>query len=199
MNTILILGVCLSVALAYPTGPPTSACSSMIPGHGDPTVTGPPPYEITVGSSTYATGAPVQVTISGDSETQFRGFFVQARVNDAQFTTNPALGVFSDFPASTGGVDCSNSDSGWGHTDNTDKNSVMANWTYTGECEDVGNLAFRITVVQGNPPTRYWTDIVTENLRFDKQMCVAGGGAGFIISSFFTIASSIIVAVLLAY
>ncbi|XP_071943964.1 putative defense protein Hdd11 [Antedon mediterranea] len=146
MNAVLILSACLlSVALTLPTGPPESACNDMIPQHGDATVSGEPPYAVTIGSMKYATGSPVQVTVATTNGTSFRGFFVQARVNDADFVTNPALGMFSDYPELTGGVECTadNANSAWGHKDNNDKMSVVATWTYDGPCEDVSDLAFR--------------------------------------------------------
>ncbi|XP_071944899.1 putative defense protein [Antedon mediterranea] len=106
MNAVLILSACLSMALALPNGPPTTACPNMIPQHGPSTVSGEPPYEVTIGKTIYSKGGSVQVTVATTNETSFRGFFVQARVNDADFATNPALGTFSDYPEQTGGVEC---------------------------------------------------------------------------------------------
>ncbi|XP_071946215.1 putative defense protein isoform X2 [Antedon mediterranea] len=197
MNAVLIFSACLSMAFARSTGPPTDACTDMIPQHGGLTVSGEPPYAVNIGSMKYATGSPVQVTVATTNGTSFRGFFVQARVNDTDFVTNPALGMFSNYPEQTGGVECTtdNANSAWGHTNNNDKTSVMATWTYDGPCEDVGDLAFRVTVVQGDPATRYYTDIVSNNLMFDAEMCDTGA-ASYVISSIFTIISSIMVAVL---
>ena len=70
--------VFISVGVAIPTGAPKIACENMTPlkiPHGDPSE-GEPPFEYSVQAQNNGNQL---ITIKGDGEHKFKGFFLQAR------------------------------------------------------------------------------------------------------------------------
>ncbi|XP_033097921.1 putative defense protein [Anneissia japonica] len=197
-----VLVMLMGLVCGFPSGPPVgdfpSLCASMTPQHGSSSpTTGSPPFEISVSSTNFTKDNAITVTIQSPGSTTFEGLFVQARVSDADFATNSAIGTFSSFSSNTGGLTCSsNANSAWGHTSKDNRASASAQWTYSAGCDDIGPVAFRATVVV--ELTEYYVDIRSENLLFDRSNCQDNddddpdNGAGTITSSMIMIAASII-------
>ncbi|TRY69083.1 hypothetical protein TCAL_16507 [Tigriopus californicus] len=82
--SVQILAGVWSQASGSPGGAPTSACSTLVPGHGadiqDSTFN---PYELTLDVSSVKAGQPVKLTLqasnSSENETLFRGFLIKAK------------------------------------------------------------------------------------------------------------------------
>ena len=47
---MLLLGASVTAVVGYPTGAPTAACTTITPGHGNSTATGPVPYIVNISS-----------------------------------------------------------------------------------------------------------------------------------------------------
>ncbi|CAB3996300.1 Hypothetical predicted protein [Paramuricea clavata] len=91
-------------SLCYPTGAPSSQCTSMTPSHGVVAQAGASPYEVKVNRSYYMPGETVRVSIesSGDN---IKGYLIQAR----QVGGNSATGMFAAAPVNGKYVNCGNS------------------------------------------------------------------------------------------
>ncbi|XP_072023784.1 putative defense protein 3 [Amphiura filiformis] len=166
-----LLGLLICVVLptatdAYPSGPPSSACTSLQPtGHNSSPQTVNSPYQITLDSDTYSPGQTVRVTLSGVSDTAFAGFIVQARRKDEFKDTTTSVGSFSSPPTGTKLMACHNNQVGtWTHSSNADKTTVTIEWTAPGTFE--GDMAFRATVVQG-PAQTYWENVLSTIITYD--------------------------------
>ncbi|XP_033638094.1 putative defense protein 2 [Asterias rubens] len=161
LSALFLLSTVVGV-LGFPNGPPLAQCPGMIPaGHGPSNAVGPPPYNITTSALNYSVGSTLDVTISSDNGTIFKGFFLQARRIEPGSDTTVAIGTFSDIPTGTQTLDCNLiPNSAWGHSNNENKTSITANWNAPLQAE--GDIAFRATIVSGVPDlTFYWTDVMS--------------------------------------
>ncbi|XP_035853977.1 putative ferric-chelate reductase 1 isoform X1 [Sander lucioperca] len=115
---------------AYSNGKVSVACEDMVPQHGyDPSLA-PPPYSITVDTSTFSPSDNVTVSlqVASSNTTFFTGFLIEAR--DAGKLDSPAVGFFvlTD-PAQSQLLQCGlNQGSGVSHTRSTRKTHVQAVW-----------------------------------------------------------------------
>ena len=50
LTIVLLLGVSVTAVVGRSTGAPTAACTTITPGHGDSTATGPVPYIVNISS-----------------------------------------------------------------------------------------------------------------------------------------------------
>ncbi|XP_033097927.1 uncharacterized protein LOC117101923 [Anneissia japonica] len=187
---VMVMGLVSGRSSGPPVGENAGLCTSMTPQHGsNKPKTDNPPFMIVVSSSTFTKDNPITVTIQSPGSTTFKGLFVQARVSDADFANNSAIGTFSSFSSNTGGLTCSsNANSAWGHTSNENRDLASAEWTYSAGCDDIGPVAFRATVVEKY--AEYYVNISSEDLRFDNSTC-KDNGAGMRASSMIMIVASI--------
>ncbi|KAJ4431432.1 hypothetical protein ANN_20029 [Periplaneta americana] len=80
--SILLLITIPTHIIAYKSGAPETVCDSMIPDHHSTPKTTPSPYTISVSKNSIKAGESVQVTLAGAKNTQFKGYFIQARVGN---------------------------------------------------------------------------------------------------------------------
>ncbi|XP_069674373.1 putative defense protein Hdd11 isoform X2 [Periplaneta americana] len=144
--SILLLITIPTHIIAYKSGAPETVCDSMIPDHHSTPKTTPSPYTISVSKNSIKAGESVQVTLAGAKNTQFKGYFIQARVG------NTPIGKF-DKGAEINLVNC-----GGGvataatHTDNNDKGKITLTWTAPDGLSE--SVKFRVTFVQTGAD--YW-------------------------------------------
>lgn len=93
--TVFVVVLAIHSTKGYEKGAPKDACADMIPQHHTPPQTSPFPYTITLDKHEIKGGEKVQVFITGtESHKNFKGFFVQARVEDTVVGKfDPADGV----------------------------------------------------------------------------------------------------------
>ena len=90
-------GICILLLVSIPshingfkTGAPETVCEDMEPQHHSKPQTEKSPYSIKVSQKTIKAGEKVTVTLEGNSGTNFKGFFIQARVG------NTPIGKFDE-------------------------------------------------------------------------------------------------------
>lgn len=163
MLSLTILVAMVIGVYSYGTGPPSSKCDDMFPGHNVPTQSTIPPYTLNISKTTYSPNEQLRVTLSGSS---FKGFMIQARPSVDDFTT---FGTFAatehaSNPCSVGKVAVA-------HTDDDIKTSLTFDWT--APSTNVGNIVFVYTVVQAK--TIYWVKQSIDPITFSSS---GGGGGG---------------------
>ena len=57
---ITLLGLALERCSGYPSGAGSSACDSLVPGHGFGAQTGTSPYQMSLSASSYTSGGQIQ-------------------------------------------------------------------------------------------------------------------------------------------
>ncbi|XP_078620078.1 putative defense protein 3 [Branchiostoma floridae x Branchiostoma japonicum] len=161
----LILAVCIVLVAAFfpgcdgrGSGAPTSACTSMSPGHlnNGTAVTAQSsasPYSIVVGDK-YTPGRTLSVQIVGPV---FKGFLLQAR---RPGMTSP-VGTFSSPPTDTKAIQCTAADSSMTHANTNPKQNLTLTWT--APSTGVGNVQFVATVAEEK--VTYWMNIQSRQVR----------------------------------
>lgn len=126
----VIFAICLNCALAFPDGAPTAACESLTPAHGGP-LPFDVPVDLTLSTTNVNSGGLVTLQISSAVGTVFgdfffRGFMVQARVEDG---TGRVVGFFETGPG-VRHVVCPQfyPESTVTHTEHGDKDFITVNW-----------------------------------------------------------------------
>ncbi|XP_072013718.1 uncharacterized protein [Amphiura filiformis] len=187
LTILLVLGALSGCAYSFSTGPGVenvpSVCGTLDPGegHGTSTAVGNNPYRVTVSGQTYAVNQQLQVTISSESLTQFRGFIIQAR----RVSDNSIVGVWTNLPSNTQGISCVLSNAAftgtllgpgateaaantWGHY-NLNSGQVQSHTTVVGSWSTsnsgLGQIYFWAAVV-GGPRTNFFTNIRSANINF---------------------------------
>ncbi|KAM7370235.1 hypothetical protein PAMP_011506 [Pampus punctatissimus] len=91
---LVVLTGCVDPVTGYSNGKISVACGDMIPQHGYDPSPDPPPYSITVNTSSFSPGDHITVSLQGASSnhTFFKGFLIQAR--NAGKSNSPAVGFF---------------------------------------------------------------------------------------------------------
>ena len=56
LQALVVCGSLVLLTECYPSGPPTSVCTSQTPGHGPDSQIGAAPYTISVDTNTYSPG-----------------------------------------------------------------------------------------------------------------------------------------------
>jgi hypothetical protein len=79
---ILLLVTIPAHIIAYKSGAPETVCDSMVPEHHSKPKSEPSPYTITLTTLNIKAGESLNVTLSGNDNTKFRGYFIQARVGN---------------------------------------------------------------------------------------------------------------------
>lgn len=173
LYALYVITLFMPVVLGYGSGPPVSEdglCTDMIPyGHkngSDSSAEGPAPYTITTSADEYTAGGTLTVTITADSGTMFRGFFMQARRADTGVDQTVPIGTFTMVPSDAQQLTCNNVEkSAWGHNSKDNKTSVQATWT--APAQDEGDLVFKTTIVLGVPDSSYfYPDVKSMSLSF---------------------------------
>nr|XP_006818800.1 PREDICTED: flocculation protein FLO11-like [Saccoglossus kowalevskii] len=133
----------------YPTGAPTSACETMIPGHVRTSAqTIPAPYSIHLSSSMYSFDEPLIVTITGEL---YKGILLQAR--PVQQTT--PYGTFLTPPRGLHSINCTNPLDSLTHSMSIFKKNTSFTWTPSSN--DVGDIEFVATIAQNH--NVYWIGV----------------------------------------
>ncbi|KAA8580963.1 hypothetical protein FQN60_013921 [Etheostoma spectabile] len=126
--TVLSAGTVL--VTAYSNGKVRAACEDMVPQHGYDPSPAPPPYSITVDTSTFSPSDNVTVSlqVASSNITFFKGFLIEAR--DAGKLDSPAVGFFVlTNPNDSQLLQCGlNQGSGVSHTRSTRKTHIQAVW-----------------------------------------------------------------------
>ena len=81
----------LDFSNGYSSGPPSSVCGSMRPGHGVDPQSGTTPYELTPSSQILDAGDTLTLELKSTGNEKFRGFMVQA----FESGTNTRIGEFN--------------------------------------------------------------------------------------------------------
>ncbi|XP_041464950.1 uncharacterized protein LOC121415706 isoform X1 [Lytechinus variegatus] len=157
LMNIIVAFLCLAFSVkstsSYPTGAPTTTCTSLTPGHGSTPQTSPSPFLITPQFRNYGPSTPMQVNLTSTNGTPFKGFMVQARV----VGTHTPVGIFSDTSSVGQRIDCSSTFANTlTHIDRNPKTLVTAVWTGPSNA-DGENIEFVGTFVQDL--NTYWTFI----------------------------------------
>lgn len=152
---IVAMATCLD---SYPTGAPEGACTEMIPGHAPTTTSGSPPYTINITSTQYTPGSTIQGILYSTTGVLFRGFLLQARaVNDV---TKETLGTFVGNQTITQNVCGKDNKHGLTHVNSRHKSNISFTWTAPDV--DVGDIHFRLTIVESFEPSRFWLEIYSD-------------------------------------
>ncbi|KAG4075624.1 hypothetical protein HA402_003449 [Bradysia odoriphaga] len=127
---LAVFAICLTSTFAFPDGAPTAACTSLIPQHGQQ-LNFDLPLEVLFSSTSVSAGSLLTVslralngTVFGDF--QFRGFIVQARIDDG---SGRVVGFFETGPG-VRHVVCPTlyPESSVTHTIHDDKAFIQFNW-----------------------------------------------------------------------
>lgn len=164
LPTMLLLLSLPHATNAYPGGPPVNVdglCSDMTPQHGGSTSqSSAPPYTITISATCYTPGQAVTVTLSGNDDSQFRGFFLQARKPNVNTASYGTFDVTGNSEAQT--LDCfAQTKNAVGHNSRDDKNTTSFQWTPPSDL--TGDVEFVATVVQVH--STYWVAAVKKTIQ----------------------------------
>ncbi|KAK7508158.1 hypothetical protein BaRGS_00000397 [Batillaria attramentaria] len=129
-------------ASGYSSGPPSSTCADLFPGHGVDPQTSDTPFSILLSTSSYSPGESVQVTLSGN--VTYKGVFLQAR--SVNCTNDSPVGTFSTQDAELQTIQCAGQTDSVGHNSGVDKNNTKV-VTWTAPQQTAGHLFFRATFV----------------------------------------------------
>uniref|UniRef100_A0A0B7ARA4 Ferric-chelate reductase 1 n=1 Tax=Arion vulgaris TaxID=1028688 RepID=A0A0B7ARA4_9EUPU len=158
----LLVVIIVSQSQGYPNGQGiTSACSSLIPGHGVSEQKTLSPYKIVFNPPSYKPGSPVTVTVITCQRPGFKGFLIQARRADKSLNQNEALGSFS---AITNTRQTCSGNTALSHAESSTKMSLTFNWNPP--LTPQGHIVFRATFVRDD--SRFWT--VTSNVLNDASI-----------------------------
>lgn len=80
---LFLSALTIQLSIGNPTGAPTTACESMIPGHRPPPETGRSPFTFVPSATTVNRGQTITIQIRTQS-IPFRGFIIQARNNHSR-------------------------------------------------------------------------------------------------------------------
>uniref|UniRef100_A0A7M4F7U7 Putative ferric-chelate reductase 1 n=1 Tax=Crocodylus porosus TaxID=8502 RepID=A0A7M4F7U7_CROPO len=154
---LLFCGVFSGKVLGFPNGGVTSACDSMLPGHGSSVrQTTSAPYYISVSSTSFGPGDKIIVTLQANDSSSFKGFLLQTRT----VLGDVAVGTFHIIDVNTQGLLCNKIlNSSLSQTNPESKKIIRAIWVAPA---DVGNVEFRATVVQSL--NVFWTDVKSQTL-----------------------------------
>jgi len=142
---IVLLACWMGHVTAYPSGPPTSACTDMVPRHGMDPQTNAAPFRVSA-QSTYCPGKDTTVTVQPTGSTPFRGVFVQARCDSCSLGSTTAIGTFKVTDSQLKTLDCGGTSTAVSHNSRADKTQKTFTWTPPNGFRDA--VKFRATFVQ---------------------------------------------------
>ena len=90
LTIVVLIGEHINFSNGYSSGPPSSACNSMIPRHGGGSQRGSAPYKLTPSSPSVRAGQTLSLELRSTGNSKFKGFFVQAYESG----TNRRIGEF---------------------------------------------------------------------------------------------------------
>ncbi|XP_051795999.1 putative ferric-chelate reductase 1 [Acanthochromis polyacanthus] len=92
---LAVLTGCVHSVSGYSNGKVSVGCGGMIPQHGYEPSLDPPPYDLSVDTSTFSSGDRIIVSlqVASSNPTFFMGFLIEAR--DARKLNSPAVGFFT--------------------------------------------------------------------------------------------------------
>jgi hypothetical protein len=89
---------------SYPSGAPSSTCSTLAPKHQNvASQQSSPPFAVTAGKLSVAPGSKLKLMLTSTTGTPFKGFLLQARQPDG---SDAAIGQFSALPNLTKTLTC---------------------------------------------------------------------------------------------
>ena len=96
LKSIIIFVTKILLVKSYSSGPPTSVCNSMKPGHGITPQNSPIPFQLVPEEQIIEAGETVNLVLKSTSSENFRGFLVRA----FEYGTDNSYGSF-EFNSST--------------------------------------------------------------------------------------------------
>ncbi|ELU16712.1 hypothetical protein CAPTEDRAFT_199175 [Capitella teleta] len=150
-SIFLALAIQASLTLAFPSGPPNSACEDMAPSHGVPPQTSEPPYEFDV----HYHDDHFDVAIIADSGA-FLGFMMQAVDSNGNL-----VGRFQPKDSKSQVMTCDHTDDSITHANAEAKDAVYTA-LYLPDGVSADGVVVRATVVQ-NYET-FWTNMESVDL-----------------------------------
>ncbi|XP_077980062.1 uncharacterized protein LOC144435340 [Glandiceps talaboti] len=153
-TVFLVLFVLFRISWTFPTGAPSSACTSMIPGHIgiSPQDSVTPFLVITVAE--YQPNERITVTILSPGSDQFGGILLQARRVGSSDTT--PVGTWDDLPTNTRLLACSSDGDSVTHSSSTAKPNPSS-FTWVAPSVGVGSIEFVATIAVNHDV--YWTGV----------------------------------------
>ncbi|CAH2311772.1 Hypothetical predicted protein [Pelobates cultripes] len=156
---VILAAIFIPCTAAYPNGLVTDSCNTMEPNHGTTAQTSAAPYTLQLSTTTYGPESIVQVTLVASSDTQFKGFMIQAHAGN----NNTPLGTFRTKNQDAQLLKCTTDAAAVSHTSSSQKTKVEVEWV--APKANISNLHFRATVVQVRPT--YWMNIASQDLIYN--------------------------------
>lgn len=145
---------------AYSTGPPSSACRTMMPSHRAQPSSDPSPYVVAFSRRSQPSSQRyVDVTISSpDGVSTFKGFMLEAKKATGR-NAGQVVGTFNN-PPRFSAMQLACNRRAMSHSNRRVQNSITATWRAPRPATD--QVLFTATVVQSF--SSFWTNITSELL-----------------------------------
>lgn len=152
---------------SYPSGAPSSTCSTLAPKHQNvASQQSSPPFAVTAGKLSVAPGSKLKLMLTSTTGTPFKGFLLQARQPDG---SDAAIGQFSALPNLTKTLTCAggyqNTPNTVTHADPSERGSLQFEWEAPDYYE--GPVVFVATVVQDF--STFWEGVKSEHISVAKR------------------------------
>ncbi|XP_022111137.1 sushi, von Willebrand factor type A, EGF and pentraxin domain-containing protein 1-like [Acanthaster planci] len=175
---LAFLSSILAGVWCYPSGAPTGACVSMLPGHTDNNGVQIPgqdrstsPYTVTADAVDFVAEQTITVTVSGS--VQFLGVLLQARL----VNTSTPVGTFTPVSSGLKTITCSSAGDAVTHSARLQTTtSISVEWT--APIQDISDIEFVATVVYTEE--LFWTQLKSSVIAAvpdvcDPNPCLNGG------------------------
>jgi hypothetical protein len=141
---LALLSAVVVVVDAYSGGAPSSACSTMTPGHGSRPRTGEPPFSILVDApgNVYRPQQHIAVNIRSTGRSQFKGFLLVAKTSDG----DNVVGTFEAPQRTRDAFKLACDNQGVTHNSNHRRRSISFQWI--APPQPVGDVTFTATIVE---------------------------------------------------
>lgn len=145
----------------YSLGAPDTTCDDLIPAHGPPSQTTPPPYTITPSAVEVEGGKQMLVTLEAKEGAMFRGFLVQGKSSE----TGDVVGTF--FTTDYKYLNCNNGmNNAVTHQGPADKDKVTLTWEPPSDF--AGDVVFTGTFVQTK--NVFWVGVTSEKVTVRREV-----------------------------
>lgn len=145
----------------YSLGAPDTTCDDLIPAHGPPSQTTPPPYTITPSAVEVEGGKQMLVTLEAKEGAMFRGFLVQGKSSE----TGDVVGTF--FTTDHKYLNCNNGmNNAVTHQGPADKDKVTLTWEPPSDF--AGDVVFTGTFVQTK--NVFWVGVTSEKVTVRREV-----------------------------
>ena len=166
--SLLVLVLFIRTSSCFPNGPPTSVCSTGLPLHRKngtliPPQETPPPFKITVNTSTYKPGDVINVKVDGINE-MFKGLFLQIRPvkkSKTDSVRDVPLGAFRRLKRNTEIMGCDIAQDTLAHEDGYVKFGTEFNWVAPLLMKN--DIVVRATILANY--TTYWVNVESDIIR----------------------------------